>query len=109
MKLNLTVNLDKTFAREVASKLGMSLEISEPSEEELTGLPTILHREATDKEVEHFLEGKMKKSIIKIYSETVAEIKLAQLDEMRAKQEEAIKKEVGGAISVGAKVKKSSK
>ena len=109
MKLTLEIELHDQFARAVASKLGMNLGIEEFSEDTESEEPMVEYREATNKEVDSFLEAHMKNTMTEIYSKTVEETKLAQLDEMRAKQEEAIKKEVGGAISVGSKVKKSSK
>ena len=99
MKLNLTVKLDKDFARQVASQLGMNLEISEPTTDKKTGFPTLSHREATFKEVENFLENEMKKTITQIYSDTVAEIQLAQLDALKEQKEKAIEQVVSNAIS----------
>ena len=93
MNLSIEVNIDEPTAFGVAKELGMNMEIVDT--------PEAPSRKPTLAEVDHYLEGYMRKTIINQYKPIVKKLYMAQINAMQDKMETAIEVGLEAAVKVG--------
>jgi len=93
MNLSIEVNIDEATAYGIAESLGMSMEVIED--------PTEPSRKPTLAEVDHFLEGCMRETIINQYKPIIQSLYMTKINDLKSKMEATVSEGLEKAVKVG--------
>ena len=93
MNLSIEVNIDEATAYGIAESLGMSMEVVED--------PTKPSRKPTLEEVDHYLEGRMRQTIIDQYKPIIQSLYMTKINDLKSKMELTVSEGLEKAVKVG--------
>ena len=93
MNLSIEVNIDEATAFGIAEALGMSMEVIED--------PMAPSRKPTLEEVDHYLEGCMRQTIIEQYKPIIQGLYMTKINNLKSKMESTVSAGLEAAVKVG--------